>query len=223
MSVAYRMLRAIVRAFFHVCTRYRIVGLANVPPGGPLIVAMNHIHMLDSPAAMAALPWPVTAFAARKWERHPLLGTFLRAAGAIFITRGEVDRRALRGALAVLRQGGVLGLAPEGTRSRTGGLQPARAGVAYLAYLSGAPILPVAITGVEHVVPALLRLRRAEVHVRIGEPFSLPARGRRPSAGDLREQADLVMQHIAALLPPEYRGAYAEPGLFCERSPAPRG
>jgi 1-acyl-sn-glycerol-3-phosphate acyltransferase len=222
MSVRYRLLRAIAVAFFRLCARYRVVGLENLPRGGPLIVAINHIHTLDSPAAMAALPLEVTAFATRKWERHAN-GLILRLAGAIFVSRGEVDRQALAQALKTLAQGRILGLAPEGTRSPTQQLQAARGGVAYLAYLSGAPILPVAVTGVEHVIPSLLRLRRARVQVTIGEPFALPTLDHRPKADELRAHADLVMCRIAALLPAEYRGVYADTDRPVRNTPAPRG
>lgn len=218
----YRLLRAIVSAFFHLFTSYEVAGQEKLPPGGPLIVAMNHIHTLDSPAAMAALPYVVTTFAARKWERR-FNGLLLRLTGAIFITRGQVDRRALRRALATLRQGGVFGLAPEGTRSPTYQLQSARGGVAYLAYLSRAPILPVAVTGVERVIPSLLRLRRANVRVVIGQPFHLPEFDHRPRAAELLTQADMVMHHIAELLPQEYRGVYADDRALVARAPAPQG
>lgn len=222
MRLAYRLIRAFLQLFFALFTRFVVVGREALPCSGPLIVATNHIGILDPPALMVAAPWPVTAFAAKKWSRH-FWGHFLRSVGAIFVNRGEVDREALRSALRVLERGGILGMAPEGTRSKTRRLQPARPGVAYLAHLSGAPIVPVAITGTERVLPSLLRLQRAEVRVTFGEPFTLPAVDRRARAGNLLEQADLVMQRIAALLPPEYRGAYAKPGLVRERSPAPRG
>ena len=222
MSFSYRLLRAAVRVLCRLCAQYEVVGLENVPPSGSLIMAMNHIHTLDSPAAMAAIPRQVTAFAARKWERH-FKGLLLRLARVIFITRGEVDRRALRQGLAVLQNGGVLGVAPEGTRSPNFQLRAARAGVAYVAHQSGAPILPVAVTGVEHVIPSLLRLRRARVRVVIGKPFSLPLLDHKPKTDELLELADEVMCHIAALLPPEYRGVYAGRKVLTERRPAPQG
>jgi len=222
MFVSYRLLRAVVWLFFRLCARHQVVGQENLPLGGPLIVAMNHIHTLDSPAAMIAAPWAVTIFAARKWERH-IKGFFLRLAGAIFIARGEVDRQALRRALGVLERGGILGLAPEGTRSPNHQLQSARGGIAYLAHLSGAPILPMAVTGVEHVIPSLLRLRRATVRVTIGRPFALPVLDHRPKADELQVQADAVMRRIAALLPREYRGVYADGNATFRRTPAPQG
>lgn len=222
MSLIYRLLRAILVVLYRLCTQYEVAGLENLPPGGPLILAMNHIHTLDSLATMVAMPWQITIFAARKWEQHPR-GIFLRLVGAIFITRGEVDRQALRQALDALKRGAVFGLAPEGTRSPTHQLQSARAGVAYLAYHSGAPILPVAVTGVEHVVPSLLHLRRARVRVTIGKPFSLPLPEHKPRTNELLEMADLVMRHIADLLPQEYRGVYAGGNAPLQRTPAPQG
>ncbi len=222
MSLSYWLLRAFISLVYRLFTDYHVSGRENVPLEGPLILAMNHIHTLDSPAAMVAMPRQVTTFAARKW-RHTPKGWILTLAGAIFVNRGEVDRQALRAALDVLKRGGVLGLAPEGTRSPTFQLQSARGGVAYLAYLSGARILPVAVTGVEHMLPSLRHLRRARVRVVIGQPFALPAFAQRPKAGDLLQQADLVMRRIAALLPPEYQGVYAEGRALVRRTPAPQG
>ncbi len=221
MALGYRVLRAILMVFFRLCTRFEVTGLENVPAHGPLIVAINHIHTLDSLATMVALPIGATVFATRKWERH-IKGLFLRLAGVIFVTRGQVDRRALREALAVLRRGGILGLAPEGTRSPTHQLQSGRGGVAYLAHLGKARILPIAVTGVEKVIPSLLRLQRASVCVTIGRPFALPALDHRPNARELQAHADMVMQRIAALLPREYRGVYSEGRTPLWRNPAPQ-
>ncbi len=221
MTLTYRLSRAVLRVLFHVFTRYQVVGEENLPPGGPLILVMNHIHMLDSPAAMVAVPWQVRILAARKWARHPL-GLFLRLVGATFINRGEVDRRALRWALEALRQGQVFGIAPEGTRSKNHQLQAARGGVAYLAYASGAPMLPVTVTGVERIFSSWLRLRRAHVCVTIGPVFKLPELDHRPKADELLELADGVMYRLADQLPPEYRGVYAERGKVIERTPAPQ-
>ena len=221
MHLAYRLLRAFVITFFRVFSHYEVVGLENVPRGGPLIVATNHIHTLDSPAVMAAISLQITTFAARKWEHH-WKGVLLRWAGVIFVSRGEVDRQALRQALAVLKSGGVLGMAPEGTRSKTYQLQSGRGGIAYLAHAAQPAILPVATTGVEHVLPALRRGRRARVRVTIGQPFRLPVLDHRPRPDELVQQADIVMRRIAALLPREYQGVYAEEAAPQQRTAAPR-
>ncbi len=221
MSVSYRLVRAIITLLFRVICRFEVVGRENVPSSGPLIMAMNHIDTLDSPAVMVAIPRGITVFAARKWARRPK-GWLLRFVGAIFVNRGEVDRQALREALKVLQGGGMLGMAPEGTRSATHELQPARAGVAYLAHLSQAPILPVAVTGVEHVIPSFRRLRRAQVRVSIGQPFRLPT-VERPKSEDLLPQADAAMRRIAALLPREYQGVYAQGAAAFQHRPVPQG
>ncbi len=221
MTLSYRLVRAFLSVVFRIICRYEVVGRENLPPGGPIIVAMNHIHMLDSPAAMVAMPWQVRILAARKWAGRPL-GLLLRLVGAMFVNRGEVDRRALRWALEMLERGEVFGIAPEGTRSPNHQLQAARGGVAYLAYLSGAPILPVVVTGVERIFPSLLRLRRAQVRVVVGPAFSLPRPEHRPHSRELLELADQVMYRLAALLPREYRGVYAGQGRILQRTPAPQ-
>ncbi|HOG48134.1 MAG TPA: lysophospholipid acyltransferase family protein [Anaerolineae bacterium] len=222
MTLTYRVLRAIVTFLFRALCRFEVMGLENVPASGPVLLVLNHIHMLDAPAAMVAMPRQIKLLAARKWSRHPV-GLLLRAVGAAFINRGEVDRRALRYALQALEEGHVFGIAPEGTRSKTHQLQAARGGVAFLAYHSGAPLLPAAVTGVEHAIPALLRLRRATVRVTIGKPFMLPALDHKPRSEELLELADGVMRHVAELLPPEYRGVYGGGGGPLQRSPAPQG
>jgi 1-acyl-sn-glycerol-3-phosphate acyltransferase len=134
----------------------------------------------------------------------------MRAVNAIFVNRGEVDRKALREALATLKAGGVLGMAPEGTRSKTGGLQRGRSGAAYLAYHSGVKLLPAVSTGQEHVVSSLLRLRRARVRVTIGPAFEPPPVSGKITTAHLDSFAEEIMHRLAALLPPEYRGVYAD-------------
>jgi len=102
----------------------------------------------------------------------------------------------------------VLGIAPEGTRSKTGSLQRGKPGAAYLALRANVPILPVVVTGTERVFRDLLRLRRPRVRVVIGEPFrlTLPEDEKRP----LQALADRMMYRLAELLPPEYRGVYGQ-------------
>jgi 1-acyl-sn-glycerol-3-phosphate acyltransferase len=103
-------------------------------------------------------------------------------------------------------------MAPEGTRSPTGALIEARPGASYLAARSGAPIVPVAVTGTEdkNVVAHLKRLRRVKVITRIGEPFTLPPLGRGDREVELKKDTDEIMCRIAAMLPLEYRGVYAD-------------
>jgi 1-acyl-sn-glycerol-3-phosphate acyltransferase len=134
----------------------------------------------------------------------------MASVGAIFVLRGEVDRHALRKAMAVLEQGRVLGIAPEGTRSKTGAMQRGRSGAAYIACLMDVPLLPVGIIGVEKALMELRRLRRPQVKVVIGQPFTLPPLPNKASSRSkrLREYTTQIMQRIAELLPEEYQGVY---------------
>ena len=156
----YRVARGVVGFLLRVLSRLDVQGREEFPAHGAYILVTNHLHWLDSPVVAVTLPHRAYVFAGEKWEKHWLLGPFFHSLGAIFVRRGEVDRQALRQALAVLQGGGVLGMAPEGTRSKTGGLQQGRTGAAYLAYRAGVPILPVVCTGQEKVFWALRRLRR---------------------------------------------------------------
>ena len=204
----YRVARSIVGFLLRIVARVRITGWDEIPRQGPFILATNHLHWLDSPLVGVIFPRRVSVFAGEKWEKHRLVGPLLRSLGAIFVRRGEVDRQALRQALEILKAGGVLGMAPEGTRSKTGALQQGRTGAAYLAFRAGVPILPLAITGQEKVFPALRRLRRGTVRVAIGAPFYPPQVEGKASGADVEAFTEEIMYHLAAMAPPEYRGVY---------------
>ncbi|MBI3958650.1 MAG: 1-acyl-sn-glycerol-3-phosphate acyltransferase [Chloroflexi bacterium] len=189
--------------------RVQVEGEENIPATGPFVLAPNHIHLFDLPVIFAYLPRRTVVFAADKWQNFPILGWLLSFFGdAIYVHRGEPDRRALGLALDVLKAGGVLGLAPEGTRSRTGGLQKGRTGVVYLALRGNAPILPVVAFGQEKAFACWLRLRRVPITVRFGEVIHLPPG--RYRAADLDARTDVLMMTMARMLPPQYRGVYAE-------------
>jgi 1-acyl-sn-glycerol-3-phosphate acyltransferase len=212
----YRVARGIIRFLLCTLSRVEVSGLEHVPSQGPYMLVSNHLHWLDAPALMALFPWRAYVFAAAKRQRHWFFGPLFRSLDAIWVRRGEVDRQALRRALAVLQGGGVLGLAPEGTRSPTGGLQRGRTGAAYMALRVGVPLLPVVAWGQEEVFPSLRRLRRATVHVAYAPTFSPPIiEGGKATTAEVRALAEEIMYRLAALLPPRYRGVYA--GVTTER------
>ena len=208
----YRITRGIVGFLLRILARIEVEGLAQLPDEGPYLLVTNHLHWLDPPVLMAILPCRAYVFAAAKRERHWFFGPLFRSLDAIWVRRGEVDRKALRQALAVLQGGGVLGLAPEGTRSPTGALQKGRSGAAYLAYRAGVRVVPVVATGQEKVFPALRRLRRARVRAVLGPPFEPPpaASPGRASSAEVHAFTEEIMYHMAAILPSEYRGLYAD-------------
>lgn len=206
----YWMVRKVFDLIYRVLARIKVVGRENLDVEGPCLVIMNHLSVFDPPLLGILLPRRGWALAAEKYRRHPLFGPILHLTGVIFVRRGKVDRRALRAALKVLREGGVIGLAPEGTRSKTGQLQRAKEGVAYLASRTDATIVPVAFTGTEKMVSALKRLRRGRVRVVVGEPFKLPAANSPAKGPQLAAYTDLIMCRLAALLPESYRGYYRD-------------
>jgi 1-acyl-sn-glycerol-3-phosphate acyltransferase len=204
----YRIVRMIVSLTLRLLARVEIVGVENIPQKGPYIVICNHLHRFDPPLLLIALPVRMTVLAANKYRNHPLFAPLLGSMGAIYVRRGEVDRQALRVCLDVLARGGILGMAPEGTRSPTGALQEGRTGVAYLASRAGVPILPVAITGTEKMLARLKRLRRGQVKTVIGETFTLPITEGKARGRQLKEFTGLIMRRLADMLPEEYRGVY---------------
>ncbi len=226
----YRILRVIAIIVTKLTTRLELIGVENIPPDPPYLLATNHLSALDIPLLASIFPHAVRALAAIEHRSNPLYAPILAASGAIWVRRGEVDRQALREALTVLERGEVLGIAPEGTRSDTShALQEGKAGAAYVATRADVPIVPVGIAGTEKIksnllsCPSCFRLRRPKVRVAIGEPFRLPESDR-VRGQKLQEYTDLIMYSIASLLPERYRGVYANVRLArerpaCERKP----
>jgi len=205
----YRIARAIVQVLLNLITRREYVGLENIPTEPPYIMVTNHLSVFDSPVLLVVCPHTIRAFAAAKHKRNPLYAPLLTLMGSVWVRRGEVDRRALEGALDVLKHGEVLGMAPEGTRARgTYALQKGKTGPAYIATRADVRIVPVGLTGSEKIKHNLPRLRRTDVRIVVGKPFRLPESGR-VERQKLHEYTDLIMRSIAELLPEEYRGVYA--------------
>ena len=128
----------------------------------------------------------------------------------IWLNRDEIDTRALRAARDHLQSGGVLGIAPEGTRSQTGALIEAKTGVAFLADQAKVPIVPAAVIGTWQITKEVITLKRPVIVVKFGKPFMLPTVDRKNKDRDLKKNTDEIMCHLAAFLPPELRGVYAD-------------
>lgn len=185
--------------------------LHRVPSTGPLILVTNHVNFLDVPVLYThLLPRPVTGFAkAETWD-NAVMGYLFDLWGGIPIQRGEADLQAIRSGLAALSAGKILAIAPEGTRSGNGVLGPGHPGVAWLALQSQAPLLPLVYYGHERYRDDLRRLRRADFKVRIGQPFKINTRGEKVNRSLRLKITDEIMYQLAALLPPAYRGQYAD-------------
>ena len=209
-----RVFRAFMRGLTKLLTlvllRATVTGLENFPKRGPALIVFNHLGDADAVLMLAALPFTSAAEGIGKVELndHWLVGPVFRAYGIIWVHRGRPDRKALRAALDGLAEGRTVTLAPEGRQSVIGGLEEGSEGAAFLALKSGAPIVPVALTGTENknVYGHLKRWKRARVTLSVGKPFPLPEQADRQKM--MRDGTHQIMQSLASLLPEAYQGNY---------------
>jgi 1-acyl-sn-glycerol-3-phosphate acyltransferase len=202
-----RFANLVLRLLFFLLTRLEITGRENVPASGSLMVAMNHVSFLDPLLLGVGIPRRIRWMSKIENWNNPIMGTVLTLYGAFPVQRGEVDRKSLVQAMDILRSGGALGIAPEGTRSRSGILARAKPGAARLALQTDATILPVGIVGTELAVQEWRRLRRPVISLHIGRPFKMMAE-KPVSKEKQQELADSLMLRIAELLPESQRGVF---------------
>ncbi len=206
-----RILRWVVRFLFQSLGRLEITGVENIPREGACIFCANHLGIIDAGFVFMVMERDdLTGFVAEKYQKSFLMRILVRIVQGIWLNRGEADTEAIRQACERLRQGWSLGIAPEGTRSRTGGLIPGKPGVAFLVDRVEVPVIPMAITGTEKILSEFKHLRRPRLTMTVGKPFKLPRFERRERDAALQRNTDEIMCRIAAMLPYQYRGVYAE-------------
>ena len=182
-----------------------------VPAEGPCIITLNHNSRIDFPAMIDIKRYnDIYAVAADKYKTFPIFGTMIDSADMIWIDRSKADFAAMKRMMAVLKEGKLLVLAPEGTRSRNGQLLQAKEGVVLLASKTRAPIVSLSITGTEAFMQDFLHFRKPVITLRFGPAYALPAIDPDNREESLRAAADEVMCHIAAMLPERYRGYYKD-------------
>jgi 1-acyl-sn-glycerol-3-phosphate acyltransferase len=211
----YRFANILIRLFLWLLTNTIIRGRENVP-AGPLILVANHTNLLDPPVLGAMMPRPVRFMAKTELYDLPLFGAVVGWYDAFPVRRGQLDLQALREAQRVVRNGRVLGIFPEGTRSKTGIMQPGFNGAALLALRCGAPVLPVGIAGTDQVLRLPNILMRPRIEVRFGRPLYLGGPSRRNTRADLEVATAQIMQAIAALVPFGRRGVYTDTDIGSE-------
>jgi 1-acyl-sn-glycerol-3-phosphate acyltransferase len=177
--------------------RPRVLGSWRVPPHGPVILAINHSHNIDGPMVMGVAPRP-THFLVKKEAFVGPLDPFLTGIGQLKVDRDTTDRTAITRALGVLENGGVLGIFPEGTRGE-GDFASLRAGLAYFAVRSGAPVVPVAVLGSSErrgrLIKALPPLR-SRVDVVFGDPFQAGDGSGRRTRTALDEATERIQKQL---------------------------
>jgi len=205
----YKIVATIVKFATSILCRIDAPDIHKIPERGPLIVISNHTGQLEVAVFFGHLqPRPMTGWAKMEAWDNAFLNWLFNVWGLIPVRRGEADTSALRKAIKALEDGYIFGIAPEGTRNKTGKLNRARPGAVMLAIHSGAPILPVAHWGGENFLKNLPRFKRTDFHIRVGEPFRLRLNGLKVSREIRQQLADEMMIRLAELLPTEYQGAY---------------
>ncbi|NWG32969.1 MAG: 1-acyl-sn-glycerol-3-phosphate acyltransferase [Chloroflexi bacterium] len=208
-----RLLRFLIRILLKLIARFEIRGKENVPLTGGMIIASNHIGILDIVMVYFAIDrTDLFIPVAEKWEKVGWIRWLGRHLNFLFVDRFNPDLKAMRKMIALMQEGKCLVIAPEGTRSRVGSLIEGKPGVAYLAARSGFPVVPVAITGTEDkvILANVKRVRKSEITLTGGKPFIVPPFPKTHRDEALQKYTDEIMCRISALLPEKYRGVYAE-------------
>jgi 1-acyl-sn-glycerol-3-phosphate acyltransferase len=213
-------LRRILTWVFNTLTVWETAGTENVPAEGPFILATNHMSRVDVPLLFIATPrTDLVALVADSYKTNPFFTFLVVTTHSIWIDRNKADFTAMRSAMDHIRKGGALGIAPEGTRSRVKALLPAKSGVALLADKTRVPIVPAAISGTENTFLELFKFRKPRLLVRFGKPFTPPPVDRADREASLERNTEEIMLRIAAMLPDQYHGYYANHPRLKEFTP----
>jgi len=207
-----------MQTFLHLLIRFvvsmiadvELKGTENIPTEGNFVIATNHLGRLDVALLFYALEGDFILMIAEKYEHHWLYGPIGNAMNGIWMDRFNADVGAIRKVLKRMKAGGILVIAPEGTRSKTETMAEGKPGVAYLALKAGVPIVPIGLTGTEDrlVVEKLKHFKKSKIKIVVGPPFTLPPVKGRDRDAVLKKNTDEIMCRIGVLLPEKYRGVY---------------
>jgi 1-acyl-sn-glycerol-3-phosphate acyltransferase len=209
----YRFTRFLIRMIFKLIARVQVTGMENIPAVPSFVAVSNHVGRLDAGLAYYLFDRRDIIMLVAEKYREKLWGRWMvKAFDGIWVERFNADLNAMREVLRRLKKGGVMVVAPEGTRSPTGALQEGRDGASYVAAKAGVPVVPVGMMGTEDAVvrERLKRLKRLDIIIHVGQPFTLSPLTPGDRDSQLKQHTAEVMCHIAALLPPSYHGIYAD-------------
>ncbi len=206
-------IRQIINLITHTIAKIETINAESLPKTGACVIVANHLGRLDAMMAYSYAPRDDLAImVAEKYKKQAIYRFVVKELNGIWVDRFNADLVAMRTTLNRLKAGEMVVIAPEGTRSPTATLQEGKPGATYLAMKANAPLIPVGIRGTEDeaVKAAWKRLRRPRIYATVGKPFTLPPMKGKNRDEALKEATDEIMCQIAALLPPEYRGVYAD-------------
>jgi 1-acyl-sn-glycerol-3-phosphate acyltransferase len=211
MTLSQRIVLAILRPLLNTFFSWKVEGRDNMPLTGPVILVANHVHVLDPFFLIFGFPRWINFMAKEELFRSPFLRFWLRWAGSVSIHReGKVieKQKILKSARNALEMGLILGMFPEGGRSHDGKLRKGKPGSAVIASKANVPVLPVGIVGTDKIKGISWLWKRPGIVVNIGKPFKLSPNYSKMSKSQMQLLTTQLMNEIAALLPPEYQGAY---------------
>ena len=207
------------RMLFHILGSVKVSGRENIPYGKPYVVAINHISIFDPPLVVAFWPETAEVIGASDVFEKKGQGPILKMYGVVPVHRGDYDRALFDTIFSILRSGRPLVMAPEGGRSHVTAMRRAHPGIGYIVERAQVPVVPVGLVGTtDDFWQRARRVERPHLEMRIGKPIHFPPANE--GIAERREarqrRADLVMRHVAGLLPEEYHGVYTGQAIYPE-------
>jgi 1-acyl-sn-glycerol-3-phosphate acyltransferase len=205
--------KPVFRLLFLALAHVTVTGKENIPVGKAYMVAANHVSLYDPPLVLALWPEMLEAMGAADIWKKTGQSTLVEYYGGIKVHRGEYDRKLIDMVVNILKSGYPMVIAPEGGRTHQPGMREAKQGIAFILEMAQVPVVPVGVVGTtDDFAEKAFSFKKPKIEMHIGKPFHLPPiEGKGAERREARQRnTDLVMGHIAALLPEEYRGVYAD-------------
>lgn len=210
MKISERITNALLRSLFRMFFKMNLEEFDKVPKEGPFMLIANHTSALDGPLMYVFMqPRQLFAMAKKELWNHFFTRFIMNQWKSIPVDRENMGRQTMEQCLAVLDQGNILAMAPEGTRNRTGELQEGKAGIAFIAHKKQTPMVPIVLLGFDKFSYYAKRLRRTPITISVGKPFEEVQKGGRMDAESRQQLVDEIMLRLAEQMPEHLWGHYS--------------